>query len=58
MVRLKFMPDFLFCIDRSFEQAEHITTLLRDPRVARDLQHTDAADTGGDAETQNGRTAD
>jgi ribosome-binding factor A len=36
-VRLKFVPDLVFCLDRSFEQADQIERALREPKVARDL---------------------
>ncbi len=36
-VRLKFTPDLAFRIDRSFEQADRITRILREPAVSRDL---------------------
>lgn len=34
---LKFMPDFSFQLDRSFDSAATIEALLHDPQVARDL---------------------
>jgi ribosome-binding factor A len=37
MVRLKFLPTLRFEADRSFDAATRIDALLRDPRVARDL---------------------
>jgi ribosome-binding factor A len=37
VVKLKFVPDLHFIADPSFDEAGHIETLLRDPRVARDL---------------------
>jgi ribosome-binding factor A len=40
-VHLKFVPDLTFRIDPSFEQADRIARVLREPEVARDL-HTDA----------------
>lgn len=36
-LKLKFMPDFSFRLDRTFEQVARIDTLLHDPQVARDL---------------------
>jgi ribosome-binding factor A len=41
-VRLKFAPDLVFLADETFENARRIDTLLRDPRVSRDL--SDGAD--------------
>jgi ribosome-binding factor A len=38
-VYLKFVPDLAFRVDRSFEQADRITRILRDPAVARDIEH-------------------
>jgi ribosome-binding factor A len=43
-VRLKFVPDLAFRIDRSFEQADRVARILRDPAVSRDL----APDSGDD----------
>ena len=36
-VHLKFVPDLSFRADSSFDEAQRIDGLLRDPRVARDL---------------------
>jgi ribosome-binding factor A len=36
-VDLKFMPNLVFRIDESFDEAERIDALLRSPDVARDL---------------------
>jgi ribosome-binding factor A len=47
-VRLKFVPDLIFRLDPSFDEAEHIEQLLRDPAVARDLGPSGEPDTGGD----------
>jgi ribosome-binding factor A len=44
MVDLRFAPELRFELDRSFDHAHRINTLLHDPEVARDLD--------GDAETQ------
>lgn len=50
--RLKFLPNLSFCLDSSFDQADHISELLRDPRVARDLgSHESAHGTSGVALT-------
>jgi ribosome-binding factor A len=37
-VHLKFVPDLTFRIDRSFEQADRIARVLREPEVSRDLR--------------------
>lgn len=37
MVHFKFLPDLIFAADTTFDQAEHIATLLHRPEVARDL---------------------
>lgn len=42
-VHLRFVPDLTFRIDRSFEQADRITRMLREPAVSRDL-HPDEPD--------------
>ena len=47
-VRFKFVPDLVFRLDPSFDEAEHIEQLLRDPAVARDLDRSREPDTGGD----------
>ena len=44
-VTLKYVPDFSFVADTSFDEAGHIDTLLRQPNVARDLAHDDDAET-------------
>ncbi|MGD9741142.1 MAG: 30S ribosome-binding factor RbfA [Dongiaceae bacterium] len=49
-MRLQFVPQLRFEPDRSFDQAERIDRLLRDPQVARDL----AADGAADGEGENG----
>lgn len=36
-VKLKYVPDLTFRIDRSFEEADRIARALRQPQVARDL---------------------
>ncbi len=41
-IRLKYVPELIFCGDRSFEYAERVDSLFKDPSVARDL----GADTG------------
>lgn len=40
-VRLKHVPDLAFRADASFDQASRIETLLRTPRVARDLSRSE-----------------
>jgi ribosome-binding factor A len=47
-VRLKFVPDLVFRLDASFDEAQRIERLLRDPAVARDLDRSEEADTGGE----------
>jgi ribosome-binding factor A len=47
-VRLKFVPDLIFRLDPSFDEAEHIEQLLRDPAVARDLDRSGKPDSGGE----------
>jgi ribosome-binding factor A len=47
-VRLKFVPDLIFRLDPSFDEAQHIEQLLRDPAVARDLDRSGEPDAGGD----------
>jgi ribosome-binding factor A len=37
LVQLKFVPDLHFRLDESFDEAERIDRLFRDPSVARDL---------------------
>lgn len=36
-LKLRFLPDFSFQLDRSFDSAGRIEALLHDPQVARDL---------------------
>jgi ribosome-binding factor A len=50
-VRLKFVPDLVFRLDPSFDEAQHIERLLRDPAVARDLDRSGEPDAGDDNET-------
>ena len=45
-VQLRFAPELRFALDRSFDEAGHIETLLRSPEVARDL--TDKPDEDDD----------
>ncbi len=50
-VRLRYVPGLSFRIDRSFDAADRIERVLRDPRVARDLDEDVTAKglTGDDA---------
>ncbi|WP_439273059.1 30S ribosome-binding factor RbfA [Pseudochrobactrum sp. HB0163] len=43
--QMKYMPEFRFRPDTSFDNFARIDALLRSPEVARDLQHDDKADT-------------
>jgi ribosome-binding factor A len=47
-VRLKFVPDLVFRLDPSFDEAQRIEALLRDPAVARDLERPDEPGAGSD----------
>ena len=47
MVRLRYAPRLGFRLDDSFDRAGRIDQLLRQPRVAADLDHDDEPD-GGD----------
>ena len=47
-VRLKFVPDLVFRVDPSFDEAQRIEELLRDPAVARDLDRPEEPSRGGD----------
>lgn len=38
-VRLKYMPQLHFDLDRSFDEASHVEELLADPHVRQDLGH-------------------
>lgn len=37
-VRMKYLPRLVFRLDESFDEATHISTLLNDPRVSRDIK--------------------
>ncbi|MGE0665406.1 MAG: 30S ribosome-binding factor RbfA [Sphingomonadales bacterium] len=39
MVDMRYVPQLRFSVDRSFDEAAKIDALLREPRVARDLDH-------------------
>ena len=41
-VRMKYAAKLKFLSDESFDEASHIEKLLRDPKVARDLEDRDA----------------
>lgn len=47
MVRLRYIPDLVFRMDDSFDQADRIARVLRDPTVARDLDDS-AFENGAD----------
>ena len=49
-VKLKFMPDLRFEPDRTFDEADRMSALLRSPSVARDLDHGDHDDNRGESE--------
>ena len=38
VVDMKFSPQLTFKIDESFDEASHIESLLRDPKVRRDIE--------------------
>lgn len=38
VLHMKFMPKLLFKIDDSFDQASHIDSILKNPKVRRDLE--------------------
>jgi len=46
--QMKYMPEFRFRLDTSFDNMARIDQLLRSPEVARDLDHGDDADNDGD----------
>ena len=48
-VKLRYLPSINFVADSTFDQAQHIDALLRDPAVARDLDH-DAGDAVDDSD--------
>jgi ribosome-binding factor A len=49
-VNLKFAAKLKFLADESFDEGSHIDKLLRDPKVARDLDEPPASLDGGDVE--------
>ena len=46
-VNLKYAAKLKFLIDESFDEGTRIDQLLRDPKVARDLENSDGDDEGG-----------
>jgi ribosome-binding factor A len=56
MMTMKFLPDLVFAHDTTFDQAEHIATLLHRPEVARDLQR-DVYDNDDEARDDDGDSA-
>jgi len=38
VVHMKYMPRLTFKVDESFDEASHIDSLLRDPKVQRDIE--------------------
>jgi ribosome-binding factor A len=61
-VKLRVLPAFNFVADSSFDQAQHIDDLLRDPAVARDLHgpgddRDDSGDGSGDDNGNRGHGA-
>jgi ribosome-binding factor A len=53
-VHLKFVPDLTFRVDQSFEQADRITRILRDPAVSRDIEHDRQRDDDESGDGQGG----
>lgn len=43
-IRLKYASKLKFLADESFDEGTHIDRLLRDPKVARDLENPDEAE--------------
>lgn len=43
-IKLRFAPKLKFIADESFDEGSHIDTLLRAPKVARDLARDEAAE--------------
>ncbi len=41
VVRLKYLPQLYFDLDRSFDRASHVEDLLADPHVSQDLRDPD-----------------
>ncbi len=57
MIQMKFLPDLVFAHDTTFDQAEHIATLLHRPEVARDLQPDVYGAPGDDEGDSDSRTS-
>ncbi|MDM7849655.1 30S ribosome-binding factor RbfA [Pseudochrobactrum kiredjianiae] len=51
--QMKYMPEFRFRPDTSFDNFAKIDALLRSPEVARDLQHDESDDSDTDTHTEN-----
>ncbi|MBW3097643.1 30S ribosome-binding factor RbfA [Pseudohoeflea coraliihabitans] len=49
--QMKYMPEFRFRPDTSFDNYEKIDTLLRSPQVARDLAEENAHSASGDVDS-------
>ena len=47
-VKLRHAPNLKFVLDATFDNVDHIGRLLRDPRVATDLNESDPADPSGE----------
>ncbi|ADZ67229.1 ribosome-binding factor A [Brucella melitensis M28] len=54
LAQMKYMPEFRFRPDTSFDNFSKIDALLRFPEVARDLSHDDDEDGGADEAPRNG----
>ena len=55
-IKLRFAPKLKFLADESFDEGGHIDTLLKAPKVARDLVRDDA-ETAGSADDADGADA-
>ncbi len=53
-VQLRHAPRLTFSADRTFDEALHIDNLLRNPLVARDLEHDAGAADGGEPDEETG----
>lgn len=51
-IRLRHVPDLHFATDTTFDEAQHIETLLHRPEVARDLRK-DSTDSHDQGDTEN-----
>ncbi|MEQ8357361.1 MAG: 30S ribosome-binding factor RbfA [Kiloniellaceae bacterium] len=54
-VQLRHTPKLSFQADHSFDEAAHINKLLHNPRVARDVEATEADEIGGSESEPDGR---